>query len=147
MSTYASLHYHLVFSTKNRVPFIKPAWQARLHEYIGGTVRNLGGFPQGVGGVEDHVHLLVGLKTTHCVADFVRDLKKGVSRWIHDELGVKPFAWQEGYGVFTVSATGRDRVKQYIANQKEHHRNLTFIDELTHMLDRAGVDYDPKYLA
>jgi Transposase IS200 like len=78
-STYLSLHYHLVFSTKNREPFIAPDWRARPHEYLGGTVAGLGGFPQGTGGVDDHVHLLVGLKATHALADFMRELKKASS--------------------------------------------------------------------
>jgi len=76
MSTYASLHYHIVFSTKHRTKFIQRSWEERLHEYIGGVVKGLDGFPQGVGGVEDHLHLLVGLKQTHRISDFVRELKK-----------------------------------------------------------------------
>lgn len=87
-STYLSLHYHLVFSTKNRDPFIALAWRARLHEYLGGTVAGLGGFPQGVGGVADHVHLLVGLKATHTLADFMRELKKASSVWVHEQIGL-----------------------------------------------------------
>jgi putative transposase len=146
MSTYASLHYHIVFSTKSRQRLIDPSWEDRLHEYLGGTIRGLDGFPQGIGGVEDHVHLLVGLKTTHCVADFVRELKKAASRWVHDELGVRQFAWQEGYGVFSASATARDRVKKYIANQREHHRQRSFREEFIELLERAGVEYDAKYL-
>src|ERR1700720_5010620 len=106
-STYLSLHYHLVFGKKNRQPFIAPQWRSRLHEYLGGTVAGLGGFPQGVGGIADHVHLLVGLKATHCLADFLRELKKGASGWVHDDLHIRPFAWQEGYSAFTVSPTAR----------------------------------------
>jgi len=89
MSTFASLHYHVVFSTKNRMRYIEPQWETRLHEYLGGTVRGLDGFPQGVGGVEDHVHLLIGLKTTHRIADFMRELKKATSRWVHEEIGLE----------------------------------------------------------
>jgi REP element-mobilizing transposase RayT len=81
MSTYLSLHYHLVFSTKNRELTIAPAWRARLHEYLGGTVHGLGGVSQRVGGIDDHVHLLVGLKATHCLADFMRELKQAASLW------------------------------------------------------------------
>ena len=76
MATYLSLHYHLVFSTKNRAPLIAESWLTRLHEYLGGTVNGLGGFIQQVGGINDHVHLLVGLKATHCLADFIRELKR-----------------------------------------------------------------------
>lgn len=146
MSTYASLHFHVTFSTKGRARWIDPAWEIRLHEYLGGTVRGLKGFPQGIGGVEDHVHLLVGLKTTHCLADFMRELKKTSSQWVHDVIGKPDFAWQEGYAVFSSGATSRDRVKRYIANQREHHRVRTFREELVMMLEKAGIDYDPTYL-
>ena len=126
MSTFLSLHYHIVFSTKNRVPFIKPTWIGPLHKYLSGTVVGLNGVPQGTGGVADHVHLLVGLKATHCLADFVRDLKKASSVWVHEKIKDQDFAWQEGYAAFTVSATARDAVKSYIANQAEHHRSKPF---------------------
>ena len=145
-STYLSLHYHLVFSTKNREAIIAPEWRARLHDYLGGTIRGLGGFPEGVGGVADHVHLLVGLKATHCLADVMRELKKASSGWLHEELGLPAFAWQEGYAAFTVSVTSREAVRSYIANQEEHHRVKSFREELVEMLNKAGIDYDPKYL-
>lgn len=145
-STHLSLHYHLVFGTKGRQPTIAPTWRERLHEYLGGTARGLGGFPEGIGGVADHVHLLVGLKATHCLADFMRELKKASSMWVHDEMHCPSFAWQEGYAAFTVSATACDAVKNYIAHQEEHHRVKSFREELVEMLDRAGVSYDPKYL-
>jgi hypothetical protein len=117
-----------------------------MHEYLGGTVNRLGGVSQGIGGIVDHVHLLVGLKATHCLADFMRELKKISSIWIHDEIEDKHFAWQEGYSAFTVGATTRNAVKRYIANQEEHHKKQTFRDELIHLLKRAGVKYDPTYL-
>ena len=145
-STYLSLHYHLVFGTKNREACIAPAWRTRLHDYLGGTIRGLGGFPEGVGGVADHVHLLVGLKATHCLADVMRELKKASSAWVHDEIGLPAFAWQEGYAAFTVSATVREAVKHYIANQEEHHRVKSFREELVEMLAKAGIEYDAKYL-
>jgi REP element-mobilizing transposase RayT len=145
-STYISLHYHIVFSTKHRQPLIDASWRERLHEYLGGTVNGLKGFTQGVGGTNDHVHLLVGLRSTHCLADFMRDLKKSSSVWVHDEIGLANFAWQEGYGAFTVSPPSRDGVKRYIANQEEHHRKLTFREELVSLLEQAGVEYDPKWM-
>ena len=145
-STYLSLHYHLVFSTKNREALIVPEWRARLYDYLGGTIRGLGGFPEGVGGVADHVHLLVGLKATHCLADVMRELKKASSAWVHEEVGLRAFAWQEGYAAFTVSATSREAVRSYIAHQEEHHRVKSFREELVEMLHKAGVEYDAKYL-
>jgi REP element-mobilizing transposase RayT len=145
-STFISLHYHVVFSTKHRQPLIEVAWRERLHEYLGGTIKGLKGFPQGIGGVEDHVHLLIGLKSTHTLSDFMRELKKASSAWVHNEVGLAKFAWQEGYGAFTVSPTSRDGVKKYIANQEEHHRKLTFREELVYLLEQAGVEYNPKWL-
>src|SRR6476659_1179838 len=125
-STYLSLHYHLVFATKNREPTIAPEWRSRLHEYLGGTIAGLGGFSQGVGGVVDHVHLLVGLRATHSLADVLRELKKASSVWVHEQIGLRAFAWQEGYAAFTVSATARGPVRNYIATQEEHHRKRSF---------------------
>jgi putative transposase len=145
-STYLSLHYHLIFSTKNRQPLIQPAWRDQLHEYLGGTIRGLGGIAESVGGVADHVHLLVGLKATHCLADVVRELKKASSVWVHETIRVAMFAWQDGYAAFTVSATSREGVKGYIANQEQHHRRKSFREELVELLDKAGIAYDPKYL-
>ena len=145
-STYLSLHYHVVFSTKRREPTIAPAWRTRLHEYLGGTIRGLGGFPECVGGVADHVHLLLGLKATHCLADVMRELKKASSAWVHEHLGAQTFAWQEGYAAFTVSPPSRPAIREYIANQEDHHRQQSFQDELVAMLKKAGVEFDPKFL-
>ena len=145
-STYLSLHFHLVFSTKSREATIAPEWRSRLHDYLGGTVRGLGGYSDRVGGVADHVHLLVGLKATHRLADFMRELKKASSAWVHEELGLRSFAWQEGYAAFTVSATSRKSVQHYIDSQEEHHRVKSFREELIEMLAKAGMEYDPRYL-
>ncbi|MEO5916172.1 MAG: IS200/IS605 family transposase [Luteolibacter sp.] len=146
-STYLSLHYHIVFGTKDRMPLIDTSWRPRLHEYLGGTVNGLGGIPEAIGGVADHVHLLVGLKSTHCLADFMRDLKKSATNWVHEtiEHGDK-FAWQNGYAAFTVSATSREAVREYIAKQEEHHRTKSFREEWIAMLERAGIVYDPRFL-
>jgi REP element-mobilizing transposase RayT len=146
MSTYLSLHYHLVFSTKHREPFIDTAWQSRLHEYLGGTVTGLGGVPEAIGGIADHVHLLVGLKATHCLSDVMRELKKTTSVWVHETIGSKPFGWQNGYAAYTVSATSLPPVKSYIHHQAAHHLKKNFRDELAEMLELAGVQYDPNYL-
>src|ERR1700750_1038919 len=138
-ATYLSLHYHLIFSTKNREPTIATAWRSRLHDYLGGAVKGLRGSPEGVGGTSDHVHLLVGLRATHCLADVLRELKKSSSAWVHEEIG-EAFAWQEGYAAFTVSATAREAVRAYIANQEEHHRVKSYREELVEMLERAQVE-------
>jgi hypothetical protein len=125
---------------------IHPEWSARLHEYLGGVVHGLGGTPQGIGGVADHVHLLVGLKPTHCLSDFMRELKKASSIWVA-ENGLNPeFRWQEGYGAFTVSASVRQAVQEYIAHQEEHHRHCAYREELIEFLQKSGVEFDERYL-
>ena len=144
-STYISFHYHVVFSTKDRQPLINARWRRALHEYLGGTVRGLRGTVRMVGGVEDHVHLLVSLDANHRIKDFLRELKKASSVWAaHHHC--PEFAWQEGYAAFTVSASLREKVRRYIESQVEHHRKVTFIDELRRLLEKHGVEYDPKYL-
>ena len=144
-STFYSLHYHIVFSTKDRRPLIRSEWRARLHHYLGGTVRGLGGVAETVGGVGDHVHLLASCKTSQAPADLVRELKKASSVWVgenHDPL----FEWQEGYSVFSVSWTHLPVVRRYIANQEAHHHQISFVEELKRLLQRNGVSYEPKYL-
>ncbi|MGA2801943.1 MAG: IS200/IS605 family transposase [Verrucomicrobiota bacterium] len=145
-ATHLSLHYHIVFSTKDRHPFIVDEWRVRLHEYLGGLIRAADGIPEAIGGTADHVHLLVGLRATHPLASFVQDIKQTSSRWIHETLGVKNFAWQQGYGAFTVSISNRDAVKEYIANQAEHHQTKTFQEEYVAFLKKHHVKYDEKYL-
>jgi REP element-mobilizing transposase RayT len=135
-----------VFSTKDRHPFIVDEWRVRLHEYLGGLIRAADGIPEAIGGTADHVHLLVGLRATHPLASFVQDIKQTSSRWIHETLGVKNFAWQQGYGAFTVSISNRDAVKEYIANQAEHHQTKTFQEEYVAFLKKHHVKYDEKYL-
>ncbi len=108
-STHLSLlHYHIIFATKERRPFIALEWRERLHAYLGGVLREMDAIPQCVGGVADHIHILAGLKATHCLADVMRDLKRASSEWVHETIGDRAFAWQEGYGAFTVSASMRE---------------------------------------
>ena len=145
-TTYTSLHYHLIFATKNREPLITADWRNQLHEYLGGTVRGLDGIPQGVGGVADHVHLLVALKATHCLSDFMRELKKVSSVWAKEIMLQKGFGWQTGYAAFTVSASARTAVQQYIASQEEHHLQKSFREELVEFLQKSGVGFDERYL-
>ena len=145
--SYTCLHYHLVFSTKNRVPAITPEIEPRLWEYLGGIVRGLGGIPIQIGGVEDHVHLLVTLRQEPALSAMLRDLKAGSSGWVHDTFPhVREFWWQTGYGAFTVSHSNIDAVKAYIANQREHHQKQTFKDEFRELLTRHGIEFDEMYL-
>jgi putative transposase len=144
-STHLSLHYHIIFCTKERRRIIAEPWRAELHAYIGGIIRDIGAVARSVGGPGDHVHVLLGLKATHTLADVVRQMKRGSSAWIHKH-GVGKFAWQEGYGAFTVSPSQLSRVQRYVANQVEHHRKKTFEEEYVELLRLSGVEFDERYL-
>ena len=145
-STHLSLHYHIVFGTKNHEPILQPSWRGKLHAYLGGIIRTANGTAESVGGVSDHVHLLIGLRATHCLADVLRELKSVSSRWIRDKIGVRNFAWQEGYGGFTVSASQYETDRRYIEKQEEHHRTLTFREEYLELLQRHKIEFDARYL-
>ncbi len=145
-STHLSLHYHLVFSTKNREPWMAPEQRDRIHEYIGGTIRGLKGIAHAVGGVSDHVHVFVGLRATHCLADVMREIKSESSGWIHKELRLPGFAWQEGYGAFTVGASQLEPVRNYVLNQEKHHQTKSFQEEYVSMLEQGLVAYNEDYL-
>ena len=139
-STYTNLLVHIVFATKGRNPtLVAPD----LHTYIGGIARRLGTTPLAIGGVSDHVHLLLLVKATHQVADIVREIKKGTSAWLKD-LGT-PVAWQEGYGAFSIGRSERDIVDSYIRRQEEHHRRESSSDELRRLLAEHGVEFDERF--
>lgn len=145
-STFHSLHFHIVFSTKERRPFIEPQIQNSLFEYMAGIIIGLDGIPISLGGVSDHVHLLISLKPRHCLADVVREIKKASSSWMHEKPGQKYFSWQEGYAAFTLGATSKKSVRGYIENQAEHHRKKSFREELKELLIRAEIEFEEQYL-
>ncbi len=145
-STHISLHVHVVFSTKAREPFIDATWQPRLHAFLGGTTREFGAVASVVGGVADHVHLLLSIAATTRLADLMRDLKRASSAWVHQNVGLAAFAWQDGYGAFSVSARNLEAVRTYIANQATHHQTRTFRDEYVALLRLSGVRYDERFL-
>ena len=109
-------------------------------------VRTAEGIPEAIGGMPDHVHLLVGLRATHSLATFVQDIKRTSSRWVHETIGIKNFSWQPGYGAFTVSVSNCAVVKEYICNQLEHHRLKTYQEEYVALLQKHGMEYDAKHL-
>jgi putative transposase len=145
-SAHVSIHIHIIFSTKNRRPLLEAEWRGRLHAYLGGAVRNLEAVPVAIGGTADHIHLLLGLKSTHRVADVMRAIKRGSSNWLNDALDVRGFAWQSGYGAFSVSPSALDPVVRYIAQQELHHRRKTFQEEYLEFLNKSGVVFDERYL-
>ncbi len=145
--SFDSIHIHLVFSTLRRQPLIDPLWQSRLHEYIGGILRERKATLVSAGGVADHVHLLASLGRELSVSDAVRSVKAISSKWIHDTIpDHNAFAWQAGYGAFAVSFSQIETVKVYFANQAEHHRVRTFQEELRELLTRHKIPFDERFM-
>lgn len=143
--SYVCLPIHVVFSTKNRAPLIQTEWEERLYSYIGGILREEKCVLLAAGGMPDHVHLLVSWSKECSVADVLRVIKTNSSKWIHETLHAD-FAWQSGYGAFAVSQSNLDSVKTYIANQKEHHRKMSFKEEFVALLKKHGIPYDERYV-
>ncbi len=113
---------------------------------MGGVIKGLNGIPLAVGGVSDHMHLLIGLRATHVIADVLRELKSESSRWVHEKIAVPGFAWQEGYAAISVSPSQIEDVRKYILSQVEHHRTRTFQEEYREFMGKCGIKYDEKYL-
>ena len=145
-STYLDLTCHVIFSTKHRQPTIDASWRGALHGYMGGTIKGLGATPISIGGVEDHIHLLMGLRGTHAVSDLVREIKKASSVWVKDHVGARQFTWQEGFAGLSVSSDRKNTIVAYIANQEEHHRKVSSLSELKSILKAAGIVFDESFL-
>ena len=145
--TYTNLLYHLVFSTKNRIPMISERLKGDLYSYMGGIVRGEGGVLLEIGGMPDHVHLLTKFKPTKSVSEMLNRIKAKSSKWVNEEKpGLRKFGWQDGYAALSVSQSGAGRVKRYIQNQQQHHRRQTFQDEFIALLEKHGIEYDQRYL-
>ena len=144
--SYVTNLMHCTFSTKERLPLIKPDLESRLWPYIGGIARENRMKALAIGGTTDHIHALLSLRATMSFAKAVQLIKGGSSKWIHDTFSKYKFAWQEGYGAFSVSASQAARAIAYINNQKEHHRKRTFEEEFIDLLDKHGVDFDRRYV-
>ncbi len=148
MSTHQQLLYHIVFSTKNRKPYLKnDAFRESVFAYVAGTSKNLGGFALNVNGYFDHLHLLVRIPAKIAVSKFVGELKANTSKHINETSGlIHKFGWQDGFGAFAVSTSQKDKVFAYIANQMQHHLGETYEAEYIRLLDKHEVEYDPKYV-
>jgi len=139
---------HIVFSTKERRPFLRDlALRGELHHYLGGSVNHLQCQSIIVGGVEDHVHLLASLSRTCAMAEMVREIKRGSSLWIKERApSMQEFAWQNGYGIFSIGFSQIDEALRYIADQEQHHRKYTFQDEFRLLLKRYQIVFDERYV-
>jgi REP element-mobilizing transposase RayT len=143
----AAVYVHLVFSTKNREPLITPDVEIELYPYMASVFRAVGCPTQAGNGTADHCHWLFRLGRTVTLADVVEEVKKQSSRWLKTKgESFRHFAWQAGYGAFSVSASNLPAVGGYIAQQKDHHRTLSYQDEVRTLLRRYGVDFDERYL-
>ena len=146
-NTFTSLHYHVVFSTKNREPWIRPEIQERVWAYLAGIVRQNGMKPLLMGGMDDHAHILVGIPPVLAVSEALQQIKGGSSGWIKANIpGCRAFGWQDGYGAFTVSKSQVRAVTSYIQTQREHHRKKTFKEEYRALLERHEIRYKERYL-
>ena len=145
--TASNLVVHVVFSTKQRQPFITEAIQGDLHAYLGGIIRKIGGKALIVNGTLDHVHVLLRMPASRSSADVVRVLKSNSSKWIHEKWPDQSgFGWQTGYGAFSVSESVVPQVVAYISHQDEHHRRVSFQDEFRAFLRKNNIVVDERYL-
>lgn len=146
-NTYSQCFYHIVFSTKERVKFISPDIEQRVWAYIGGILKNHNMTAVAIGGIEDHIHVLVLAKPSVAPSQIAQLIKGESSKWIHIEFPhLSKFSWQDGYSVFTVSKSIVPSVVEYIKRQREHHSAKTFEIEYRELLDRHEIDYDERYL-
>jgi REP element-mobilizing transposase RayT len=145
--TYTNLLVHALFSTKGRRPLVEPEMKTDLFSYMGGIISQLKGKPVLINGPSDHVHLLFVLPTNLCIADMMEKVKANSSKWVKEKWPHRGhFSWQGGYTAFSVSQSNLERVKDYIAHQEEHHRKLTFQQEVLGLLKKHGVAYDPRFV-
>ena len=146
-NTYSQIYFHIVFSTKNRVDFIRPEIENRVWAYIGGIARKHNMTAIQVGGIDNHIHALIGSPTVLSASQVAKYLKGDSSFWIHNEFQeLRNFAWQDGYGVFSASKNDIPRLIEYIKNQRRHHLKQTFEEEFIELLELHGIEYDERYL-
>jgi putative transposase len=146
-NTYTSLCYQIVFSTKNRIPWINRGIEQRLWEYLGGIARKHKMCALQIGGVPDHIHSLVLAPASLAPSKMAQYLKGESSKWIHEEFyELRACTWQDGYGAFTISNSDVAEVINYIANQRDHHRLKTFQEEYLELLEKHRIKYDERYL-
>src|SRR5438094_6708477 len=145
--SFVSSYFHCVSSTKERQPTIPPALRDRLWPFLGGIARQNGMKAIEIGGLPDHVHILVSLPPTLSIAKAMQLIKVGSSKWVHETFPEhRLFGWQEEYGAFSVSVSQLDKIIEYIKNQPRHHRRMTFQEEFLALLRKHRIEYDERYL-
>ena len=143
----SQLYVHLIYGTKNRFPLIRPEWEEGLHSYMAGILKNYKSPAILINSVPDHVHILFRLSKNYALEKVVEEVKKQSSKWVKEiERRTPKFSWQNGYGAFSVSSSKLEVVKQYIMNQKEHHKKVTFQEEVNVFIKQYGIiEYDATY--
>ena len=145
--SFVNLKLHLVWSTKNRERLLHHSFRDELFSQIGGITKKRKHVLLAAGGIEDHIHLLVGFHQAGAVADYVRDVKSNTSIWIKEtRKELSGFAWQAKYGAFSVSQSNVDEVKRYICQQEVHHKKVSFQDEFLMLLEKHGIPFNPQYV-
>jgi putative transposase len=145
--SFVQFYTHIVFHTKNNKPLIKSEIENELYSYMGGILKSYKSNPIQIGGTDDHIHVLCTLPKTMALADLVEEVKKSSSKWIKSKgIEFQNFYWQDGYGGFSVGCFGVDEVKNYIINQKSHHKSQSSLEEYKVLLEAYGIPYEEKYL-
>jgi len=143
----SKIYVHLIFSTKHRLPMIDQAVQPKLHAYLAGIFSQLECAAVNIGGVSDHVHVLFRLSKVRALCDVVEEIKKGSSKWMKTQgESYAEFYWQSGDGAFSVSVSNVDAVRNYIRNQSDHHKTVSFQDELRAFLRKHEIEFDERYV-
>lgn len=146
-NTYSQIYIQVVFAVEARDSLVHPDWKGELFKYITGIVKKKGQKLIAIGGVADHIHLLIGITPSTSLSDLVRDIKASSSKFINDRKYVRgQFRWQEGFGAFSYSRSHIDAVAKYVLNQEVHHSRMSFKDEFLSLLKRFDVEYEEKYL-
>ena len=146
-NTYCQIYVHFVFAVQNRMGLIKQAWKDDLYKYITGIISNKGHKLMAIGGVSDHIHILVSMSPTQSISDLMADVKRSSSLWINErKLVPGKFSWQSGYGAFTYAKSQILNVANYIDNQEEHHKVKNFREEYEELLKDFGIEYDERYI-
>ncbi|MGN6164320.1 MAG: IS200/IS605 family transposase [Flavisolibacter sp.] len=145
--TFSQIYLQVVFAVKNRESLIQATWEEQLYKYITGIIQNKEQKMLAINGMPDHLHFLIGMRPSCCLADLVREVKKSSNAFVNEKRFTGfPFQWQEGYGAFSYSHSALDNVIGYIQKQKEHHRKKTFKEEYIEFLNKFAIEHKPEYL-
>jgi REP element-mobilizing transposase RayT len=145
--TYTNLIFHIIFSTKHRTPIILDNFKDELHAYIGGIAKGEGTLLLCIGGMPDHLHMMIRIKPIHSLSELMQRIKGKSSKWINQKRYTRSkFYWQSGYGAFSVSESQLSKLKEYIQNQTDHHKGKTFKEEFISILEKHKIEYDSEYI-